>query len=176
MEGNIVFYTYGSTLELNGQQFDAGRLTEDLLNLSPDDYRPLHERMKRIRTFTADYERSKDTELWWKLNDEMDALCQELRRYTVFRLLLDESEDAFFSVIREMTGQFSFFPTEKHEPPEDEQIERLRVAAEKFFQLNEADPMPEEDVPWKPLDLFRPSEADAEIGKAFVYRDVPCSG
>ena len=30
MEGNIIFYTYGSTLELNGQQFDAGRLTEDL--------------------------------------------------------------------------------------------------------------------------------------------------
>ena len=27
-----IFYTYGSTLELNGQQFDAGRLTEDLLN------------------------------------------------------------------------------------------------------------------------------------------------
>ena len=53
MEGNIIFYTYGSTLELNGQQFDAGRLTEDLLNLSPDDYHPMHERMKRIRTFTT---------------------------------------------------------------------------------------------------------------------------
>lgn len=38
MEGSIIFYTYGSTLELNGQQFEAGRLTEDLLNLSPDDY------------------------------------------------------------------------------------------------------------------------------------------
>ena len=29
MEGSIIFYTYGSTLELNGQQFEAGRLTED---------------------------------------------------------------------------------------------------------------------------------------------------
>jgi hypothetical protein len=48
MEGSIIFYTYGSTLELNGQQFEAGRLTEDLLNLSPDDYHPLHERMVRI--------------------------------------------------------------------------------------------------------------------------------
>lgn len=38
MENNIIFYTYGSTLELNGQQFDAGKLTEELLNLSPDDY------------------------------------------------------------------------------------------------------------------------------------------
>lgn len=43
MEGSIIFYTYGSTLELNGQQFEAGRLTEDLLNLSPDDYHPLHD-------------------------------------------------------------------------------------------------------------------------------------
>ena len=31
-------YTYGSTLELNGQQFTAGMLTADLLNLSPDEY------------------------------------------------------------------------------------------------------------------------------------------
>ena len=169
MEGNIVFYTYGSTLELNGQQFDAGRLTEDLLNLSPDDYHPMHERMTRIRTFATAYEHTKDTELWWKLNDEMDAICQELRRHTVFRLLLDESEDAFFSVIREVTGQFSLFPPEKHEPPEDEQIERLRAAAEKFFALNEADAAPEEDGPWKPFDLFRPSEADAEMGEAFYY-------
>ncbi len=169
MEGNIIFYTYGSTLELNGQQFDAGRLTEDLLNLSPDDYHPMHERMKRIRTFTTAYEHNKDTEVWWKLNDEMDALCQELRRYTVFRLLLDESDDAFFSVIREVTGQFSLFPSEKHDPPEDEQIERPRAAAEKFFALNEADSAPEEDGLWRPLDLFRPSEADSEMDESFYY-------
>ena len=56
MEGSIIFYTYGSTLELNGQQFEAGRLTEDLLNLSPDDYHPLHERMVRIRTLMDIYE------------------------------------------------------------------------------------------------------------------------
>ena len=36
MGGSIVFYTYGSTLELYGQQFTAGMLTADLLNLSPD--------------------------------------------------------------------------------------------------------------------------------------------
>lgn len=34
MEGSIVFYTYGSTLELYGQQFTAGMLTADLLNLA----------------------------------------------------------------------------------------------------------------------------------------------
>ena len=53
MEGSIVFYTYGSTLELNGQQFTAGMLTADLLNLSPDEYRPMSKRMKRITSLRA---------------------------------------------------------------------------------------------------------------------------
>ena len=53
MEGSIIFYTYGSTLELNGQQFEAGRLTEDLLNLSPDDYHPLHERCASVPLWTS---------------------------------------------------------------------------------------------------------------------------
>ena len=35
MGGSVIFYTYGSTLELNGQQLTAGKLTADLLNLSP---------------------------------------------------------------------------------------------------------------------------------------------
>ena len=46
MEGSIIFNTYGSTLELNGQQFTAGMLTADLLNLSPDEYRPMSKHMK----------------------------------------------------------------------------------------------------------------------------------
>ena len=49
MEGSIIFYTYGSTLELYGQQFTAGMLTADLLNLSPDEYRPMSKRMKQGR-------------------------------------------------------------------------------------------------------------------------------
>jgi len=54
MEGDIIFYTYGSTLELNGIQLDAGTLSEDLLNLSQDDYNPMQRRMDRI----TDSERS----------------------------------------------------------------------------------------------------------------------
>ena len=129
MEGSIIFYTYGSTLELNGQQFEAGRLTEDLLNLSPDDYHPLHERMVRIRTLMDIYEYVRKSELWWKLNDEMEQLCQELRRYTVFRLLPDDCYDAFFSVIREITGQFSLFPPEEHSLSEDDQTRAMMGTA-----------------------------------------------
>lgn len=97
MEGSIIFYTYGSTLELYGQQFTAGMLTADLLNLSPDEYRPMSKRMKQVTSLAEEYEQSGSIELWWKLNEELAALCGVLRRYAVFRLLLDESEDAFFS-------------------------------------------------------------------------------
>ncbi|MFR9308492.1 MAG: hypothetical protein ACLVK6_06775 [Lachnospiraceae bacterium] len=54
----------------------------------------------------------------------MDALCQKLRRYQVFRLLLDEDEDAFFSAIREITEQFSVFPTENQAPTAEAQRDR----------------------------------------------------
>ena len=95
MGGSVIFYTYGSTLELNGQQLTAGMLTADLLNLSPDEYMRLKKRMTQITDLAEEYERKRDIALWWKLNEKMDALCQKLRRYQVFRLLLDEDEDAF---------------------------------------------------------------------------------
>ena len=113
MGGSVIFYTYGSTLELNGQQLTAGMLTADLLNLSPDEYRPMSKHMKQVTSLAEEYEQSESIELWWKLNEELDTLCQKLRRYQVFRLLLDESEDAFFSVIREITGQFDLFPKDQ---------------------------------------------------------------
>lgn len=167
MEGSIIFYTYGSTLELNGQQFEAGRLTEDLLNLSPDDYHPLHERMVRIRTLMDIYEYVRKSELWWKLNDEMEQLCQELRRYTVFRLLPDDCYDAFFSVIREITGQFSLFPPEEHSLSEDDQAKLLSASAEEIFQSDDGDSDPE--ISLGLLDLFRRREGSEEKGELFYY-------
>ena len=64
MGGSVVFYTYGSTLELNGQQFTAGMLTADLLNLSPDEYRPVSKRMKQVTSLAEEYEQSGSIELW----------------------------------------------------------------------------------------------------------------
>ena len=169
MEGSIVFYTYGSTLELYGQQFTASMLTADLLNLSPDEYRPMSKRMKRITSLAEEYEQSKDTALWWKLNEEMAALCGALRRYAVFRLLLDESEDAFFSVIREITGQFDLLPKEEHEPSEEIQRERLERVANEISERSET-------VKDAPLDLFHPSEAALEKGDAFYYEMLRAIG
>ncbi|MBS6311789.1 MAG: hypothetical protein KH842_11360, partial [Firmicutes bacterium] len=166
MEGSIVFYTYGSTLELYGQQFTAGMLSADLLNLSPDEYQPMGKRMKHIISLAEEYEQSEDTALWWKLNEELAALCRALRRYTVFRLLLDEREDAFFSVIREITGQFDLFPKEEHEPSEEVQQKRLERVANEISERGE----------YAPLDLFHPSEAALEKGDAFYYEMLRAIG
>ena len=159
MEGSIIFYTYGSTLELNGQQFTAGMLTADLLNLSPDEYRPMSKRMKQVTGLAEEYEQSGSIELWWKLNEELAALCGVLRRYAVFRLLLDKDEDAFFSAIREITEQFSVFPTEDQAPTAEAQKRQFERVANQFSQRGED----------APLDLFHPSEADLEDGMAFYY-------
>ena len=96
-------------------------------------------------------------ELWWKLNEELAVLCGVLRRYAVFRLLLDESEDAFFSVIREITGQFSVFPTEDRAPTAEAQKRQFERVANQFSERDE----------YAPLDLFHPSEAALEKGDAF---------
>ena len=166
MGGSIIFYTYGSTLELYGQQFTAGMLTADLLNLSPDEYRPMSKRMKQITGLAEEYEQSKDTALWWKLNEELAALCGVLRRYQVFRLLLDESEDAFFSAIREITEQFSVFPTEDQTPTAEAQKRQFERVANQFSQRGE----------YAPLDLFHPSEAALEKGDAFYYEMLRAIG
>ena len=41
MYGEIVFYTHGSTIEYGGEIFAAGELTADILNFTPQDYRPI---------------------------------------------------------------------------------------------------------------------------------------
>lgn len=137
MEGNIVFYTYGSTLELNGRQFDAGTLTENLLNLSSDDYLPMHERMDRITELELSYTECRSHDAWWELNEEMASLCQDLRAYQVFHLLLDEYEDRYFSVVRQVTEQYSLFPAESERPADETTIQRLQYFLEELFRHKE---------------------------------------
>lgn len=157
MEGNITFYTYGSTLELNGRQFDAGTLTEDLLNLSPDDYHPMHERMKRITELEQSYARGKQQSVWWELNEAMVALCQDLRSYLVFQLLLDEHEDRYFSVVREVTEQRSLFPSDESQSSSETTTQRLQHFFDGLLQRKEQ----EEEEP-KYLDLFDPDCGDED--------------
>ena len=160
---NIVFFTYGSTLELNGEQFEAGRLTEELLNLSPECYHPLHDRMERITSLEERYDREEDIAVLWELNEEMVALCQEMRAYKVFSMIIDQEEDQYFSVIRELTQQYSLFPQEKRRPVSDEEIERALEAAS-AFKREHTPPEEEEEF----FDLFGPpTDDDGNFDYAF---------
>lgn len=169
MEGSIVFYIYDKFIELNGKQFPAGELTADFLNLSPEEYRPMHGRIARICQLEERFGKSKHLALWWELNNEMETLCNELRRYTVFQLLLDEDEDRFFSVICEITSRFDIFHAAEREVSTEEQLQAIQAAAEKFFRFNEVDPSPEQDIPWESFDLFHPRTSDEETSDAFFY-------
>ena len=55
MNGNIVFYIHGSTIEYGGTLFDAGELTTDILNLGPREYAPLHDHLQHILSLAKQY-------------------------------------------------------------------------------------------------------------------------
>ena len=88
----------------------------------------------------------------------------------MFRLLPDDCYDAFFSVIREITGQFSLFPPEEHSLSEDDQTKLLSASAEEFFQSDDGDSDPE--ISLGLLDLFRRREGSEEKGELFYYETV----
>ncbi len=143
MDGNIKFYTFGSSLELNGRMFSAGELSADLLDLSPYKYQPLHKRITRIQQFEDAYDETKDISHWRKLNEELNRLSDDLRRYQVFELLLAE-DDHLFSAAREAL----YKPVRRQSVSLSE--EELRKATEigrRFLTLNIADNPSEQAVP-----------------------------
>ena len=91
MGGSVIFYTYGSTLELNGQQLTAGMLTADLLNLSPDEYMRLKKRMTQITDLAEEYERKRDIALWWKIKEKMAEKCRNIPRLMVYGMMMTEA-------------------------------------------------------------------------------------
>ena len=84
MEGRITFYTYGSSIELNGKLFAAGELTADLLNLSAERYQPMHQQFEQIKKLAGEYMRTKERTVWWELNNHLEGLSHALREYKLF--------------------------------------------------------------------------------------------
>ena len=132
MEGNITFYTHGNFLELNGKIFSAGELTEDILNLGGEEYRPMHECFERIQKMAEVCDRNQDRAVWWELNNEMESLAVSLRRYKVFRLILTE-DDTLFNETRSFTEQFTLFPDEDFNA-EDYDLEHLAEWGKEFHE------------------------------------------
>lgn len=111
MEGRITFYTYGSSIELNGTLFAAGELTTDLLNLSAERYQPMRQQFEQIEKLAAEYKQTRERAVWWELNELLEDLSRALRAYKLFRLILAE-DDVLFSETRSYTERYSMLPEE----------------------------------------------------------------
>lgn len=111
MEGRITFYTYGSSIELNGKLFAAGELAADLLNLSAERYQPMHQQFEQIKKLAWEYTRTRERAVWWEMNELLEDLSRTLRDYILFRLILKE-DDILFSETRSYTERYSLLPEE----------------------------------------------------------------
>ena len=105
MDGRIIFYTYGTTMELNGHPFSAGELTENLINLTPDDYDVIYKQAGRIVDLAERCGGGRDVSVWRGLNTELAALSAELKKFTVFQMLLDD--DDLFSETEELLNRYN---------------------------------------------------------------------
>ena len=103
MDGRIIFYTYGTTMELNGQPFSAGELTENLINLTPDDYDVIYKQAGRVFDF-AERCGGRDVSAWRGLNTELSTLSGLLKKFTVFHMLLDD--DDLFAETEELLNRY----------------------------------------------------------------------
>lgn len=81
MDGDIVFYIHGSTIEYGGTLFDAGELTTDILNLGPREYAPLHNQLQHILSLAQQYEDTQDRSVWWELNCRLLELRNQMTKY-----------------------------------------------------------------------------------------------
>ena len=106
MESRITFYTYGSSIELNGKLLTAGELTSDFLNLSAERYQPIHQQFERIKELAKEYTRTRERTVWWELNERLEDLSRTLRDYKLFQLILEE-DDVLFSETRSYTERYN---------------------------------------------------------------------
>lgn len=112
MYGEIVFYTHGSTIEYGGEIFAAGELTADILNFTPQDYRPIQRLLARMKELARQYEATLERGIWWELNNHLIELRSQLMRYRVFQILLKE-DDQFLNETQQYTESYSLFTDEE---------------------------------------------------------------
>lgn len=171
MDGSIIFYIYDKCIELNGKQFSAGELTADFLNISSDEYYQMHRCINHITELSEEYDKSKGKDTLWEINNNMEQLCNLLRRYTVFNVLLGEEEEIFFSVFRRLTEQYDLFSASERTVSKSERLRQIKSLADKFFCR--------EDDSSERLDLFALHTTDDENTAAFfneLYRMLGVTG
>ena len=111
MDGDIVFYIHGDTIEYGGELFSTGELTADILNLSLKDYQCIHKNIQCMKDLAEQYERTQDREFWWKLNHQFVALRKRMMEFRVFQILLRD-DSKFLDETQQYTEFRSLLPEE----------------------------------------------------------------
>lgn len=111
MDGDIVFYIHGDTIEYGGELFSAGELTADILNLSLEDYQRIQKNVRHMKNLTEQYERTQDREFWRKLNYQFMALRKRMMEFRVFQILLRD-DSKFLNEAQQYTEFRTLLPEE----------------------------------------------------------------
>ena len=106
VDGDIVFYIHGDTIEYGGELFSAGELTADILNLSLKDYQGIQKNVQRMKDLKEQYERTQDREFWRKLNYQFMALRKRMMEFRVFQILLRDDSKFFNEARRYFSSTF----------------------------------------------------------------------
>ena len=89
MFSDITFYVKGKTIEVDGQDFLLGELTESCLNITPDEYHELKDKHKKLKDMIVPEKLNenldeKELDLWIDKLFEIDSL---LRRHKIFQVI-----------------------------------------------------------------------------------------
>lgn len=102
---DICFTVKGNTIELNGQRLLLGEFTAKCLNISPEDYRVLHDLKLSIEEEWS--EEMPGEEKWLELNKLLLSLSSALRQHSALALLSDENAEVFLRDFSQDTEIFT---------------------------------------------------------------------
>lgn len=109
-DGDIVFYTYDNFIELNGTTFEVGELSAQFLNISSEEYTPIHDAFEQARKLKWEYENNQTAGTLRALNEEMWVVYTSLRKLPVFPYILEEYQERMFLDVRSLTEHYALSP------------------------------------------------------------------
>ena len=165
MTGEIVFYLYHDKIELLGNTFTAGELTEDFLNCDPESYAPMHEKIVQVSKLERTFEDTKELSVWLELNEELIALSELLCRYKVFDILLKKDSD-LFRAVREAGSREHPIRLPEVRLLSELEMQQAIERGRQLLSLNEVDETPEPELPYE---TKAPSCFEIEYDPEFLF-------
>ncbi len=92
---NITFYVKGKTIEVNGQDFLLGELTESCLNIAPDEFHEIRDRHKKLKDKIKPeiINETRNEKLLDSWIDELFEIDSLMRKHMIFQVIGDSVEE-----------------------------------------------------------------------------------